>query len=795
MKYIGTFNDINNNEYQVKIEIANGSNTTQNLVMSGEPFVTEMDESDETIYKPVKYQSATIGLLVEGENYLFDLYSGQAQHAKVTLSRVSNGSSYSTRWLGYITPSLYDQGYEAQVEELQVDCIDGLSTLQYFKYEPISTDREIVTFKDLLVHIIQKCGCYSQLYLANNTVDGNNNALWNKLIISESNFYPQEDEYDENGDRLTDDDATYQDVLEMVMQYMGCVCFAVYNNVYVVDLDAIKAGNYNCTSVNLSNGTTGTTVFPHVFINGNTVTPYYTVTSDSYQENGQTISLDKVYNKVSVRDNFNTFETVIPSIYENENLVNITSSTDAVLASSTSINNGLYGEVVTSPIYLDQAQTNSNMIVFLDQTYDEQHSTYKETNAVFVRYFNNPNYKFYKYQWNGSQLVDVTNSLSTINYTDTRSLYGATIAKIDVEDLDKDYTWFDRIIDDILNTQTLDRYLANNDISTVKFDDYILMFNPEAHHINNSNITSYPYFETNLSNSNILFGGENAYLVITGSYGYHSFGNDMYPIPDSQCDISEGRYEINKDTAYLLAKLELGGKYWNGTSWVSNATTFQIPILKENQREDATMFKANEIVNTVSWRIGTDEKGYLISLPDSTIVSGVPKLTMYKPMDFITASHGNHYPAYFSFLKDFDIKAITADPSYSGLNDTDTVYTNVIDALNVEELDDIEFDITTSDGKNPALSNVGYTDGVNYSYLDTTYNIATDQTLRQEQHLIYRLVTQYSEPAIIIEASFDTFVPAYNLVYFPNLDKYFIVDKVDVDYLNNNYTYKLIEKK
>ena len=137
------------------------------------------------------------------------------------------------------------------------------------------------------------------------------------------------------------------------------------------------------------------------------------------------------------------------------------------------------------------------------------------------------------------------------------------------------------------------------------------------------------------------------------------------------------------------------------------------------------MYKANEIINTVSWRIGTDEKGYLISLPNSAVISGVPKLTMYKPMDFITTSHGNHYPAYFSFLKDFDIKAIIADPTYSGLNDTDTVYTNVIDMLNVEELDDIEFDITTSDGKNPALSNVGYKDGNNYTYLDTTYNIAT----------------------------------------------------------------------
>ncbi len=67
---------------------------------------------------------------------------------------------------------------------------------------------------------------------------------------------------------------------------MGCVCTATYNNVYVVDLDAIKANNYDCTSINLTSGRTSTTVFPHAYINGHTVDTYYTATSDSYQENG-----------------------------------------------------------------------------------------------------------------------------------------------------------------------------------------------------------------------------------------------------------------------------------------------------------------------------------------------------------------------------------------------------------------------------------------------------------------------------------------------------------------------------
>ena len=45
------------------------------------------------------------------------------------------------------------------------------------------------------------------------------------------------------------------------------------------------------------------------------------------------------------------------------------------------------------------------------------------------------------------------------------------------------------------------------------------------------------------------------------------------------------------------------------------------------------MYKSLDIVNNVNWRIGTDKKGYLISMPNDEVISGLPILTIYKPFD------------------------------------------------------------------------------------------------------------------------------------------------------------------
>ncbi|WP_181792830.1 hypothetical protein [Segatella buccae] len=58
---------------------------------------------------------------------------------------------------------------------------------------------------------------------------------------------------------------------------------------------------------------------------------------------------------------------------------------------------------------------------------------------VFAKYFNNPYYKFYKYDADGR---DITDTVTSLNYTDTKSMHGATIAKFCVKKLDNAPDYF-----------------------------------------------------------------------------------------------------------------------------------------------------------------------------------------------------------------------------------------------------------------------------------------------------------------------------------------------------------------
>ena len=67
-------------------------------------------------------------------------------------------------------------------------------------------------------------------------------------------------------------------------------------------------------------------------------------------------------------------------------------------------------------------------------------------------------------------------------------------------------------------------------------------------------------------------------------------------------------------------------------------------------------------------------------MPDSTVaINGLPKLTVYKPIDPTWNGKGQYYKMNCVFLKDFAIKAIVGDPTFSKANDTDTNYSMVID--------------------------------------------------------------------------------------------------------------------
>ena len=151
MIYKGAFRDINGKLYNV--EVNTGSGGSKEITLAGNPFTTAMDSSDKTIYTPAKYQTATVRVITP--DYNFDIYSAKAQGTKVLLTDESG----NIIWVGYVTPNLYDMGFVEEREEIEIECIDALSTLQYIKYQ--AEDKEVVSFYDILYKVLTNCNAYS----------------------------------------------------------------------------------------------------------------------------------------------------------------------------------------------------------------------------------------------------------------------------------------------------------------------------------------------------------------------------------------------------------------------------------------------------------------------------------------------------------------------------------------------------------------------------------------------------------------------------------------------------------
>lgn len=780
MRYIGNFYSLKGDRYTVEI-ITNGtSGTTRNITLGVPPFVTEMDTSDDNIYKPVKYQSATVKIVTSAEtDYKFDIYSGEANGTKIRLYDNDN----NLIWGGFSTPVLYNNGFTEIHEELEVQAIDGLSILQYYKYSAAS--KQILSLAEIIMKILSRCEVYKTLYVSNNVYRVANVPILNDIYISEQNFF------DEKKDNETDDDVawTCQEVLEEICQYLGYVLVGDGDSLYMLDYDAIKGGYNGYFKYNI-----GSTAYTQV-----TLSKTLAIAQSDYMGGSNNISLDNVYNKVSVKDSFYTFDSVIPSIYDGA--VNVTKSSDSGLANSENINNGMYGEVVSGKMGDQDSDTNNNMIVMIDRVYDPENEEYTTYNACFLKYYLNPNYNFYSY-------FGATNS--ALNYTDTKSYHGACILKADIEKLDKAPSDLERWIKEVVigKKMTLDEWLARNEIGNVSFKNYLMMLNIwDSHYITYDKIQNYPYVSTKDVNTTALFGGNNAYLIISGKYVWHYFNEDPYPIPTGEdIDVEDGRFSMDVTDTYILAKLQWGDLYWNGSAWTTSNTTFKIRYMNEasdddDRRADATMFKDLDFVNTVSWRIGTDEKGYCIPVPTDRLLSGLPKITLYCPYtpNYHSSKTGDDkghvHDHSVVFLKDFDIKAIIGDPTYSDVNESDTIYTNVIDEHHVQDFDEIEFKICTHDNKNPNYSCTAYKDNVGYHFITNLTNSALRLTQRAEELLINRLCNQYKQPRIRLELQLNNnIVPYQSLTTSWLTGKKFVVDSQSIDYYNNQSTITLVEK-
>lgn len=802
MEYTSIFAGKGGQQYAIVIITSGGDGGTRTVTPGETPFEVQMSEND-NIYTPTRLSTATVNLIQDnGKDLMLDMYSGEAQGTKVILYRADSSGSHiymdsstevkaSVVWIGYATPVTYDNDYKGQRDTISLECMDGLTSLKYIKY---SRWGKITSFQRIIGEIIALCDCYDNIYISAAThLPGETEPITERLFISEQNFFKSKDDRTQ-----TDNDVawTCYDVLQEICRFLNLFVIAWGSDVYFIDLDAVRQGvntyyKYNYNDV--------FTTSEKVSLSDN-----ITVSSKLYRSAGGTLSLDEVYRNVKIKDNFYTFSSVIPDIFDLAE--NITKDTDSDKSSRKTIDEKGMGAIILSSLQT-YGETKKNMeVLFIFP------SNY--VYAAFLKYYKSPNFKTHRYVWNGSALTE--KNLDTLNYTDTQGTYGAYLLRTYTLKIAGKFffdPWYKALTSGNYTTQEIIQAVLDHEGSgSITLEDRVMLCNPSPHHISNGSLASYPYLETEVTEGLALAGGKNTYIVISGSYRYQKYDEPF--MSNGEEALGHGRYAADIEDCHLVAKLKWGDLYWSGDQtkgskgWVSSECTFSIPYAKygDNTRADNLMWKDVEIANNVRWDSGIDESGYMIPLPDNTLVSGIPHFTLYKPYDpnYHSSKSGDNEGQYYKhnqvFLKDFKIQLVKSDPSREDDADTDTTYTNIIDADNVSDMDDEEFRITTNDNKNPSFSDVavktdaGYVwlgDTINdatqtaekeWSVVDDDSNVSTTGQMRQEQHRVFRYVNQYSSPAAKITFTSVNVVKPWSLITEPYIGKKFVVDAQQINY-------------
>lgn len=779
--YIGEFQDIAGKDYKVEL-YHDSSCAWKNITLLETPVVIEWENSEDTLYKPVKMSGATIGVLTNGvSDYLFDLYSTNPKDCSVQISDASD----NIVWTGWITPSLYSQGYESSSEELNIDCIDGLSTLKYYKYESIDQDRTVHSLLDIILHCLRQCECYKNLYFEKSVFldQSDTSNILRKLHVHEAVFFDDEDKYDSDGNRITDDDKDYSEVLEIIMTYMGMTMVAEGDSVYILDYDHLRHVNRDPMAlpgtvtglyfwkIDISTGSETTVNLartyriprgPNVMLQ--TGNPY--IIGSSYAQNGQKLSLEKVYNKVSVKDNFNKVDSIFPDLWDNEYLEQFYPSTDPIL----SWFSGGYVWCNTPNV-----------------------SESGSTDGIYKFLLNNQ-MKFWCYNTSGTE-IDIVEKFNSEVYSGIQRnniLTGGTgmcccICKAHTYDGDM-YTPSD--------PSTSFWPTGNKEvISYFSWDNYLLFCIGKDRSYNTSSLSnlnnSYykPMFETDLDSVNVI-GTDNMYFVISGNFKYYDKGN-QFGLVDK---FKRKEDDWNPDNMWLCCKLYYQGQWWNGASWQNTECRFKL----YGYRSEKSHYLYNDmnIKNNIPWQWQINKTGTAIKLPSNIISNESPKFTIYTP-----ASPDGSYRIDQLWMKDFDISLVIKGQDDEELEDSDTIYTNLISENNIEELDQIDFDICTFDDKTISNNTVTVYD-TSYGYLDTVYHPTLKNVLdseynnvaRFEELLCCRIANQYNTPKVKLEVHLSEDYPLSEVIYDPILQKTFIIDSKEVDLRWRDIKYTLIEK-
>lgn len=763
--YKGYFNDLNCKKYEVRITASGDTSAYQEILLAGQnPFVVRYNKS-KTPFDPVRTSTATISIV--HDDYLYDALSNCAQGTKVELIDITTNTA-STVWVGYMTPKVYNAGYDSCIESFELDAADCISSLQYVDYEEMNGGG-VTSIKSILNQICDATGELEGYYWTRSKKVGNTILLPNHMSISEHNFQTND----------TEEYWKLDEILEEICRYLGFTCLQHGKRMYFIDYQYLEDHNDIYA-----------TFFPKANSYGPSLPEHldgaYVVSKDSYRGTGASISMEPVYNKVTVNANMYAIEDFIPNPFDDVYLVNRISSANT------------YASVEIIPPLTKASYPHGSEFLGIGQNYKEE----KEDDTkyrYFIRPYDNKHWEsVYSDKTTGNyiELTDVQKASSAV----TKDYRGATL--VDFGRVEKPYK---------SETQ---QYIVP---SKLDYTRYLCICEK---HTNDSSFDQHGDINLDKGADKVVYRLKNGYkpmsridnkcfLVLNCSAIWERYEDRNYINPD-WCDTEckqRGTMggEWHNRIARPFFRIHIGNKGWSSTwnEWVNSGTTWDYctPAMRWDEKTPTYWNHEIEILNNVSWEDKVNCEGIKIPLSGIDTTQEI-HFEIINPAPSFYGNTGNpdfehkfyQYNAY-CWMKDLSVKVAREGESDLG-EDSDVIYENEIDECSVNEMGEIRVRITTlTDKVRPSYSHMLYGSGFIETIKEESLGQSTGQ--KPEENIVQKYVHQYSTPTKLITLTIGDGIKQFQKLFgvdVDNMNMGYVPLGTEIDYRMGRQTITVIEK-
>lgn len=763
----GKFKDnYSENEYVVDFHVGNTTDVTD-ITLGGTPVVIE--QKSEGLFSPVKSRSVTVEIV--SDEYIFDLYTPVARGIRCM---IRDSVSEKVIFRGYVVPNVYDQTF-TYLDTITIECVDALSTLKDYKYSVVGAAPVYRKAIDYISEFVSDCG-YKKLYIPEvyDKLNGTaNSTAIEDVMFSEANFF--------------DDDAehsawTKYKILEEILQYLGLSITCYGDEVWCVNYRTNYTATIQGNSLNylvydfdentiIHESNISKTI--EIELGSPSTTADYA--SSFYAGGTSNLSLDSVYNKIEVNDNLYEVDEIAPDVFKEDIHISVNEEKNMGAGGSRWVKNIIHRH------FLKENTTEEDVIGYQYQ--------------VFCRFNPNKcNWTHYYYRHNNLQSCD--------SYYDTLAPYSK---------------FTQNVINKYINTHCclIQHYAyranngSNNLPTSLDWEDYLTFFvtDDRSGSTTLSNLTKYEkkVLEYNIDEevcwkpssgtSWITIKGDLYYQFNGAKYGEKNkqtltiITDKMYQsAPVEKCiDIDEQKYvsvyrTYNNHPQYYgtgfrtwKMGLHIGGKSWNGTSWVNDSSETVTFYINYNNNPDN---RDDEYIAAFKWmspvprtdftdRIGENAYCIPISATDSNAPAfGKMKLEIFTP-SVISPDIASLWSSFFGdtvidwsnaanviYCKGFEVDYVYTDTQTwysqkdSDSDDSDLVYTNLINAQYTNEFDSLEMKINTQHKDRPISRSYACTEN---GYVDSLHHVCDTDTdhsdgCEQEKNIIDLYYYHHSAP-------------------------------------------------